>query len=71
MPLLRSPQTTEGTESLLSVGELARELSLGRTTAYDLLWSGEIPSLKIRGRRLVRRADLTDFIERRLAESDE
>jgi len=69
MSLLRSPHTTEETESLLSVEELARELSVSRSTGYDLLWSGQIPSMKIGRRRLVRRADLAEFIERRL-ESD-
>jgi excisionase family DNA binding protein len=69
MPPLRSPHTTEETQSLLSVDELARELSVGRTTAYALCWEGQIPSMKIGRRRLIRRADVAEFIERRL-ESD-
>ena len=67
MPLSHPQHRTEETEKLLSVADLAEELGLSRTTGYDLLWSGEIPSLKIGRRRLVRRADLTEFIERRLA----
>jgi len=56
---------TEHAEKLLSPQELVRELSLGRTTVYALLSSGELPSLKIGRLRRVRRSDLIDFIEAR------
>jgi excisionase family DNA binding protein len=69
MSLLRSPHTNEDTERLLSVAEVAEELGLSRTTGYDLLWSGEIPSLKIGRRRLVRRRDLLDYIQARLEQA--
>jgi len=57
-----SPQTEE-TKRLLSADELARELGVGRTTAYALLWSEAIPSLKVGRLRKVRREDLEAYIE--------
>jgi excisionase family DNA binding protein len=57
-----SPQTEE-TKRLLSAEELARELGVGRSTAYALLWSGQIPSMKIGRLRKVRREDVQAFID--------
>ena len=56
------PQTEE-TKKLLSAEELAQELGVGRTTAYALLWSGQIPSMKIGRLRKVRRQDVAAFID--------
>jgi excisionase family DNA binding protein len=56
----------EQTKRLLSTDELARELGVGRTTAYSLLWSGTIPSMKVGRLRKVRRSDVDAFIEARL-----
>jgi excisionase family DNA binding protein len=56
-----SPQTEE-TKKLLSADELARDLGVGRTTAYSLLWSGTIPSMKVGRLRKVRREDLDAYI---------
>ncbi len=53
----------ERTKRLLSADELARELGVGRTTAYALLWSGQIPSMKIGRLRKVRREDVQAFID--------
>ena len=52
-------------KKLLSADELARELGVGRTTAYGLLWTGQIPSAKIGRLRRVRREDVEAFIESR------
>jgi excisionase family DNA binding protein len=60
-----SPQTEE-TKRLLSADELARELGVGRTTAYSLLWSGTIPSMKVGRLRKVRREDLEVFLAERM-----
>jgi excisionase family DNA binding protein len=60
-----SPQTEE-TKRLLSANELARELGVGRTTAYSLLWSETIPSMKVGRLRKVRREDLESFIKARM-----
>jgi len=45
-----------------SVSEAADLLSIGRTTAFQLIASGELRSLKIGNRRLVSRVDLDDFV---------
>ncbi len=60
-----SPQT-ETTKRLLSADELARELGVGRTTAYSLLWSGTIPSMKVGRLRKVRREDLEAYLAERM-----
>ena len=59
------PQTEE-TKKLLSAEDLARELGVGRTTAYSLLWSETIPSMKVGRLRKVRREDLEAYIRTRL-----
>jgi excisionase family DNA binding protein len=56
----------EQTKRLLSAEDLARELGIGRTTAYSLLWSGTIPSMKVGRLRKVRREDLESFIKARM-----
>lgn len=52
-------------ERLLTPHELSRLLAVGRTSAYNLLQSGEIPSLKIGRLRRVRLADVEEFIQAR------
>jgi excisionase family DNA binding protein len=59
----------EQTKRLLSVEELAQELGVGRTTAYALLWSGTIPSMKLGRLRRVRREDLDRFISQRMEDA--
>jgi excisionase family DNA binding protein len=56
----------EQTKRLLSAEDLARELGVGRTTAYALLWSGTIPSMKVGRLRKVRREDLEAYIAARM-----
>ena len=63
--MFSSPQTEE-TKRLLSADELARDMGVGRTTAYSLLWSGQIKSLKLGRLRKVRREDLEAYIEARM-----
>jgi excisionase family DNA binding protein len=46
--------------------EACKLLGIGRTLFFNLLKTGEIPSLTIGGRRLVRHADLVAFLEKRL-----
>jgi excisionase family DNA binding protein len=55
---------------LLSPDELARELGVGRTTAYGLLWTGQIPSVTIGRLRRVRREDVDRFVAARLERGD-
>jgi excisionase family DNA binding protein len=44
--------------------ELVRWLGLGRTKAYEMLRSGEIPSYKIGRIRRIRRGDVEAWLER-------
>ena len=56
-------QTHTERPELLTVDETARVLRHGKTATNALLWSGELPSIKIGRRRLVRRADLERFLD--------
>jgi excisionase family DNA binding protein len=56
----------EQTKRLLSAEDLARALGVGRTTAYSLLWTGAIPSLKLGRLRRVRREDVEVYIKARM-----
>jgi len=51
--------------------ELVRWLGLGRTKAYEMLRSGEIPSYKIGRIRRIRRGDVEVWLERNKFESGE
>ena len=51
-------------EALLTVAELQRLLSLGRTKTYELIASREIPSYKIGHAVRVRRQDVVEFLDR-------
>lgn len=51
---------------LLSVEETARRLNLCRKSVEIRISKGELRSLKIGRRRLLRLKDLQDFVERRL-----
>lgn len=48
---------------LCTVDEAARLLSLGRSSIYLLLGSGQLRSVKVGGRRLIPRAALDELID--------
>lgn len=48
---------------LLSIGEAARLLGIGRSTLYSLLSDGDLSGLKIGARTLIRRSDLEALVE--------
>ena len=50
------------TNTLLTVSELARELRIGRNTAYTFVRSGQIRSIKIGRTIRVPRTALEDFL---------
>jgi excisionase family DNA binding protein len=54
---------------LLRPGEAARVLSLGRSKLYELLASGELPSVKIGRATRIPAASLRDWVERRASGS--
>ena len=47
---------------LLTVVEVARMLVIGRSKVYELLYSGELKSVKIGAARRVRYSDLRDYV---------
>lgn len=54
---------------LLTVEQAAHVLSINRSTLYDLLGRGELPSVKIGRRRLISKQALVVFIDRRERET--
>jgi excisionase family DNA binding protein len=48
---------------LLRINDVMAELSIGRSKARGLVWSGELPAVRIGRAVRVRRADLDAFIE--------
>lgn len=55
-----TPQPTQ--PLLLRIEEAARLLGLGRSTVYELLYKGEIPSVRIGAARRIPLAALTQWI---------
>jgi excisionase family DNA binding protein len=56
-------------DELLNVEQVAQRLGVGRTTVYELMNSGELPSVTIRRCRRVLRSDLNAYIARLRAEA--
>ena len=65
---MNSTQKVQPLNTNLSYGPdtAARIIGIGRTKIFALLRSGELPSLTIGGRRLVRHVDLNDFLEQQM-----
>lgn len=57
-------QTEVEQKEWFTTDELVRWLGLGRTKAYEMLRTGEIPSYKIGRIRRIRRQDLEAWLER-------
>ena len=49
-------------EGASSIADAARFLSLSRRTVYELMSDGQLPSKKLRGRRLIPRAALIELL---------
>lgn len=54
-----------------SVKEAAEYLGVGKNTLYSLMYSNEIISVKIRGRRLITRIEMDNFLNRIQSEATE
>ncbi len=65
---LPDPETIRGKETL-SPEELAVMLGCGRTTAFDILRSGAIPSFTLGRLRRVRRIDAERYIEKKIGQN--
>lgn len=55
---------TEQVPTLLSVEEAAEMLRCSKTLLYTMLGDGRLPSVKVGRRRLVRAADVAQFVAR-------
>ncbi len=53
-----------GPALLVKVDDAARLLGIGRTTMFQLIAAGEVPTVRLGKRRLVVRAGLERFVER-------
>ena len=51
-----------GPDRLLSVGEAAAQLGIGRSLVYDLIAAGRVRSLRVGRRRLVPSGAIADYI---------
>ena len=52
-------------QGTLTIDEAARQLGCGKAKVYELIRTGELPSVKIGRRRVVRWADVDALLERR------
>jgi excisionase family DNA binding protein len=50
-------------EELVSAKEMARRLGIGATTAWSLIYSREIPAIRIKGAVRIRPEDIEQFKE--------
>lgn len=69
MPGQSRPVSPTAPRLLLSVNDAAKHLAMGRTKFYELLTANEIPSIVLRGRRVVAHADLAAYVERLRADA--
>ena len=60
-------ETQSEQHELLTVDETIRFLRLGRTRVNEILRSGDLVSYKLGRRRLVRRSDISAWLERHKA----
>jgi len=62
-------QQTQGPDRPLAVApaEAARLAGIGRTRLYEAITNGELPSLKLGTRRLIKLADLEAWLDRHAA----
>lgn len=61
--------TVAALPQLLTIPEVMETLRLGRSAVYDLIRSGELPSILIRNRRRVPASALTSYIDHQLLEA--
>ncbi len=55
---------------LLTINQVAALLNLGRTKTYEIVRSGKLKSYKFGSRRLIRREDVSRYVESMASEQD-
>jgi excisionase family DNA binding protein len=58
------PATANIQPVLVSIGEAAKLLGIGRSTVYCLISDGDLKALKIGSRTVIRRSDADELVER-------
>ncbi|MFE7170235.1 helix-turn-helix domain-containing protein [Streptomyces sp. NPDC057616] len=61
--------TTAAPVELLTVGEVMRQLKVGRTKVYDLIRTHRLVSIKVDGCRRIPSDAVQDFIRRHIGEA--
>jgi excisionase family DNA binding protein len=56
-------QDAEGREEMMDIKGLCRYLKIGRTSAYALVTSGDIPCFRVRRALRMRRADVDRWLD--------
>ena len=56
-------------QEYISLNELQEILAIGRTKAYDLVTSGDLPAVRIGRSIRISKQDLTDWLERQRYQS--
>ena len=59
----------ENEQEFISLNELQEILGIGRTKAYDLVTSGDLPAVRIGRSIRISKQDLTDWLERQRYQS--
>lgn len=57
-----APRERVWDKEVLGVSEAARYLGISRSSVYNLIYSGEIVSFKVGGRRLIMREELLRYL---------
>lgn len=60
-----APEGNRGRDERMTVLEMQEYMGASRSKAYDLIWSGEIDSYRLRSKLLVSRASVDAYIESR------
>jgi excisionase family DNA binding protein len=69
---VETPRNAQGVSKLLiTVNEAAASLSVGRPKMWQLVMSGEVPSIKIGASRRIPVHALEDYVQRQLAAAQE
>jgi excisionase family DNA binding protein len=55
--------------SMLTIPEACKYLRISKHPLYDLINSGQLPSVKIGGRRFIRMRSIQEFLDRRESET--
>jgi excisionase family DNA binding protein len=70
LPAVEATQREAVTKLLVTVDEAAKSLSVGRPKMWQLVMSGEVPSIKIGASRRIPVSVLEDYVRQKLAAAE-